>query len=424
MVVLVRLREPAIRDAKDVKDILPRQGAGMEPEIAKEIVLRKGAGTMFVIDGWDELPDTSRGHEVILRLISKKILPESAVVVTSRPTSSASLHGLVSTRIEILGFSPRELRKYLTDCLDGSISDTENLIKKIKANPVVAGSCFLPLNASILVHLYICTGDLPSTQSGIFSSLIKHCILRHYKERTDSGISNLKSLDDLPEIAQAPLKHLCKIAYEGVMEDKVIFNLEKDCDTLGLLQGVECYSADRTEYYYNFLHLSIQEHLAARHIGLQLNHSQQIEKFNKLFGEPRFTATFQHYAAVTRLQVPGIEEILNKITIQLLKAELKREDKANFLSLLNCLYEAQDSSLCELVVGYLGPKMHPFAKVFFSEHGSKLNFCSTTLSPADCLSIGYFLKYAYSFDVDLSYCDMKDDGCIMLFIQKLKIPTI
>jgi hypothetical protein len=419
MVVLVRLREPAICDAEDIKDILPRQGAGMEPEIAKEIVAKNGAGIMFVIDGWDELPETSRGHKVILRLISKEILPQSMVVITSRPTSSASLHRLVSTRIEILGFTPTELRKYLTDCLEGSITDVENLIKKIKANPIVAGSCYLPLNASILVHLYICTGDLPTTQTGIFSSLIKHCILRHYKERTSSGITSLKSLndDDLPEIAQAPFKHLCKIAYEGLMEDKVIFKLERDSHTLGLLQGVECYSADGTEYYYNFLHLSIQEHLAARYIGLQLNHSQQIQKFNELFGKPRFTATFQHYAAITRLEVPGIEEILRKITNPLLKAELASQDKVNFLSLLNCLYEVQNPSLCELVVGYIGPNMHPFAKMFLQDVGQKVNLRGTTLSPADCLSVGYFLKSAYNFDVDLSHCRFKDDGCAMLFAQ-------
>ena len=420
MVVLVRVREPAIRDAKDIKDILPCQGAGMEPEIAKEIVARKGAGIMFVIDGWDELPETSSGHKVILRLISKEVLPDSTIVVTSRPTSSANLHGLVSTRIEILGFTPRELRKYLTDCLDGSISDVEDLMKKIKANPIVAGSCYLPLNASILVHLYICTGDLPTTQSGIFSSLVKHCILRHYKERTDSGISSLRSLDDvdLPEIAKIPFKHLCEIAYEGVMKDKVIFKMERDTDTLGLLQGVECYSADGTEYYYNFLHLSIQEHLAARYIGLHLDHSRQIAKFNELFGQPRFTATFQHYAAVTRLQVPGIEEILRKITNQILKAQPESQDRASFLSLLNCLYEAQESSLCELIVGYLGPKMNPLAKMFVPELRSKVNLCNTTLSPADCLSIGYFLKYAYSFDVDLSHCRIKDDGCVVLFSPK------
>ena len=418
MVVLVRLREPAIREAEDIKDILPRQGAGMEPEIAKEIVARKGAGIMFVIDGWDELPETSRGYKVILSLIRKEILPESINVVTSRPTSSASLHRLVSTRIEILGFTPRELRKYLTDCLDGSISDVEDLIRKIKANPIVAGSCYLPLNASILVHLYMCTGDLPTTQSGIFSSLIKNCILRHYTERTDCGISSLKSLDDLPEIAQTPFKHLCKIAYEGVMKDKVIFQLERDFDTLGLLQGVECYSADGTEYYYNFLHLSIQEHLAARHIGTQLGYSQQIQKFNQLFGQPRFTATFQHYAAVTRLQVPGIEEILSKITNQILKAEPQSEDKANFLSLLNCLYEAQDSTLCELIVDYLGPKMNMLAKMFVPESGSKVNLHNTTLSPADCLSIGYFLKYAFSFDVDLSHCSINDDGCMVLLVPE------
>ena len=50
-------------------------------------------------------------------------------------------------------------------------------------------------------------------------------------------------------------------------------------------------------------------------------------------------ATFQHYAAITltRLEVPRIEEILRKITGQLLKTELILKTRPN-LSLLYILY--------------------------------------------------------------------------------------
>ena len=70
-------------------------------------------------------------------------------------------------------------------------------------------------------------------------------------------------------------------------------------------------------------------------------------------------------------------------------------------SLLNCLYEAQGPSLCECVARQL-------------RRG--LNLGGTTLTPSDCLCIGYFLAHvckmaAGEFEVNLSSCSIGDLGC-------------
>ena len=80
---------------------------------------------------------------------------------------------------------------------------------------------------------------------------------------------------------------------------------------------------------------------------------------------------------------------------------IRREGQALMASLLNCLYEAQDPSLCESVAQQL-------------RHGLVLSY--TTLTPSDCLCIGYFLAHvckmaAGEFEVDLGSCSIGDQGC-------------
>ena len=77
------------------------------------------------------------------------------------------------------------------------------------------------------------------------------------------------------------------------------------------------------------------------------------------------------------------------------------KNKVHMLSLLCCLYEARDPSLCESVAQQL-------------EH--KLTLIITTLTPSDCLCIGYFLAHVCKmavgeFKVHLGGCSIGDQGC-------------
>ena len=403
LVILVRLREPSIHNARKIKEILPR--VGKEDEIANEIETRGGNGVLFILDGWDELPKDVPGYDIIYRIIIREILPESAIVITSRPTSSAKLHitNLISTRIEILGFSPGELHDYFTKQLDCNTSNADTLMQKISANPIVAATCTLPLNASVLVYIFKQHGDLPTTEYGIVEALIRNCILRQLTER-DCVQHNItiKSLTDLPFIVQNQFSKLCEIAYNGVMEDSVIFELPEGFNTLGLLQGVQCYTSYGIEYFYSFLHLSIQELLAAQHIANAFEPAEQVAKFSELFGQARFSSTFRYYSAITKLATPGIHKIVLDVLKKCAVDTPSSEDRAHLLSLLNCLYEAQEPSLYKFLADNLGPK---------------LNLMEISLSSADCLSINCFLKYATNIEANLEYCSISAEDCKRLFSQ-------
>ena len=355
LVLLVRLRDPTVQNARSIVDLLPCRDETMAQDVAKLMRENDGNNVLFVLDGWDEIPQVSPGNALILSLIDRTQLHKSSIIITSRPTSSANLHPLIYSRVEILGFTRDELRRYFSDCLQGSIEAVETLLKKISGNPAVEGSCYLPMNASVIVHLFKCEESLVhfSTQYSIFSALIRNLIVRHLRKNgLHEKIPSLKSLDELPELIHGPFKDLCELAYNGVVDDKVTFDVtfNSSFNTLGLLQGVESFAGCGISHSYNFLHLSIQELLAAFHIATQFKPSKQTSQFKKLLNQARFNAVFGFYAAKTKLQTPGINDVVMKIVGKCTVEDRKHEDKVQLVSLFRCLFEAQDPSLCQLVV--------------------------------------------------------------------------
>ena len=428
LVILVRLREQAVHTANDIPDLMPRRDKSHQ--VSGELTASRGKGILFILDGWDELPTGVPGRSVIIELLHS---PSFDVIITSRPTSSMSLYALkvLHTRIEILGFTKNELRRYFASCLDNDVTQIEILQQSIRKNPVVAGTCYLPLNASILVHLFkYFDHELPETQFKIFDALVRNCIFRHMKKCAKSEISGIKSIDYLPPVIKDQFAKICEVAYEGVMKDVIIFDpeewqLDSNFNTLGLLQGVESLIDAGTSHSYNFLHLSIQELLAAIHMATRLEPNEQTRQFEQLFGRPRFAAVFQFYAAKTKLKTPGIQKVVVKAVKKYLAdpeiVELTPEDTTHMqdyttaqnpsvskhvepqpliLSILHCLYEAQDSALCQLVV---------------QQFKGELSLRNISLNPADCLAVGYFLTHCKQFQVYLGGCSVGDEGCKTLF---------
>ena len=413
-VILVRLRDPAVQSARSIADLFPSNddSTAVAQQALEKMNTNNFRNVLFILDGWDELPSSLRKSSIFLDLIKpdlgqNKALQESSVIVTSRPIASSDLHALVSLRIEILGFTPDELQSYFSDCLNRDVEAVKCLMEKIEENPAVAGMCRLPLNASILVHLYKeqHKKSLPASQYGIFSLLICTCVSRHLKERTQYNTITFESLDQIlaETVTEKQFKFLCELAYKGIMDDKIVFSsLSSDIDTLSLLQGVESFiKHEKTSMSYNFIHLSIQEVLAALHMAESLTKSEQVAKFNELFDKPRFIAVFQFYAAITKLKTPGIRDIINQVGKRCDVVNPDDEAKTLLRSLFHCLNEAQDQSLCNDIIKHL-------------RYG--LDLGHMTLSPADCWSIGYFLSSVCmssvgEFQVNLHNCSIDDQGC-------------
>ena len=425
IVILVQLRDPVVQSAQSMADLIPCPDIESAQQVVSAIKANLGRGVLWVMDGWDELPSHLRERSLLRDMITPSLhspITQSSVIVTSRPISSGELSELVSSRIEVLGFTWEEQRQYFTECLKGDIKAVDTLMERLSENPAIEGSCYLPLNASIVAHLYLSDGSLPRTVHGIFSSLVQHYLSHYLCERLGKTQqqAQLTSLDSLPQELQASFKQLCKLAFTGILLNKVTFSQSdltaiKDsavvCE-VGLLQATPSIFSDGRTVYYNFIHLSIQEMLSAVYIS-HMPASKQISTFDSLFGESRFSAVFQFYSAITKLRAsrPFLSKLPHKLcpvptgVLDLLRKIIqKQRTKPLLVSLLHCLYEAQDPSLCQFVAEQLG-------YVF--------DLYNTSLTPVDSLAIGYFLSSvslttsklnAKELTVDLENCDLGDAG--------------
>ena len=442
VVILVQLRDPKVQNAQAIADLLPCENRTMAEQAAAEIMAVKGRSVLWILDGFDELPSHVQKEFIISRLINPRLhqensLSKTAVIVTSRPISSGDLCPLVSSRIEVLGFTSEEQRLFFTEWLNNDTKAVETLLERLSSNPAMEGSCYLPLNASIVAHLYLTDGSLPSTIYGIFSSLVQHCLSRflHERQGLPQKLASFESLDGLPDDLRSFFEQLCKLAFIGTRDNKVTFSSsdiktlgcsDKICE-LGLLQAVPSIVSHGRSVYHNFLHLSIQEMLAAVHIS-QIPASEQISTFDSMFNEARFSAVLQFYAAITKLRtsrplfslVPRFLCPVPASIYDLVRKIIRKDSKALLVSLLNCLYEAQDTALCKYVGEQLRGKVPFLDKLLDS--GWELILNNMSLLPQDCLSIGYFLasiavNYKRKFQVETGYCTLGDTGIKILMLS-------
>ena len=427
VVILVQLRDPAVQSAKCITDLLPCRNREMAEEVARVITASDGRGILWVLDGLDELPTNLREKSFLRDIIippAESPISLSSVIVTSRPISSGDLCESVSSRIEVLGFTKEEQRQYFTECLKGDTKAVDTLMGRLSENPGIDGSCYLPLNASIVAHLYLSDGSVPNTVYGMFSSFVQHFLSRYLCERLGKTReeARLQSLDNLPSELRGPFNELCEVAFKGTSENKVTFS-ESDLKAVkhsavirevGLLQSTPSIISNGKVVYYNFAHLSVQEVLTSVYIS-RLPASKQISTFDRLFGDSRFGPVLQYYAAITKLRTS--RPLLSKLPswlcpvpagmLDLVRRIIKKGQKYAgckplLVSLLHCLYEAQDPSLCQFVAEQLG---------------GCLDLCHTSLTPVDCLVIGYFLSSvalttsdSKVFKVDLIICSLGDAG--------------
>ena len=82
----------------------------------------------------------------------------------------------------------------------------------------------------------------------------------------------------MPQPVYNDFKELCFLAYEGLVNDKLIFHdLSQEFNHLGFMASVPDLMLYQQAAYYshNFLHLSVQEFLAAYHISLRSSQDQE-----------------------------------------------------------------------------------------------------------------------------------------------------
>ena len=448
LVVLVHLRHPAVHSAGfdfTLHQFLLLASDGEEgiDDIVTNVdqCIKDGLEFLLILDGWDEGPACLRAppdpkhptDNSYLGKLLRSVSSNTTILITSRPDSSVDLHKRPNVkRVEILGFTKESIHEYFREALSTQLSSTilEDECRKIKYhlanNPAIESSCYIPLNAAILTLLYLQRDrTLPTTHFGMFRELLLYFIAREVNTRQPKRtLGTISSLDDLPRDLKKQLKHISILAYKGVINNKIVFTqdelpsvlprsswdmihnflsqilptvatpAQQDLPAMGVLQRVQWAGTSSKTILYNFVHLSIQEMLAAYRIS-QMGRDEQVRVFQTLLREPRFTAVLQFYAGFTKLTNRGVRNIITGSDFSF----YEWSSQHSLLNYIRCFYEAQIDN----------QSLYP---EIFNRLDGFLGMSRVTLSPLDCMSVGYFLalvcRNSRKLRMDLYRCDIND----------------
>ena len=418
LVVLLRLRDKSVRAARNISDLFRYHDHQIQQAAVEEIQRTGGKGMLLLFEGYDELPEELRTESsVFLDVITGRELPEATVLVTSRPWASEFLHSgykeQISQHIEILGFTKDNIQSYLESTIPDDPSLLADLKKYISCYPHINSMMYIPLNSAIVVEVYRNSRKddtlVPKTMTELYSSLVRSLLLRklldhpvHSKKRR----WRVRSFSDLPRDVHQQLCELGRIAYEGILHDQqVIFSdLPEDLETLGLMQCTpELYADEGAAVSYNFLHLTVQEYLAAFHLSQQPV-EKQIEHFRE-YKQQRLRSDKHHFLMVLRF-VCGINkftgyssEVLNTLCVKESSDDSCVRHEVTFNS-LHWLFEAQDNDIIADLLESFDIHLDEFI---------------STVTPFDCFVLGYCVSHSNcTWKIDLSHCHIGDEGMEML----------
>ena len=329
LVLLLHLRESAIYKAKAIDDLFYHEDSDLQRDVVKFVKERSGDGVLIIFDGFDELSSYERSEEsLFLHIIEGKVLPKCATVVISRPYASKSLLNLsIHRHIEILGFNIEQIKS----CIEQKVKDqvkAKELCIELKDRLDIASICQIPLNCSIMLYVYEQEGySLPRTLTGLYDLFILHSLKRFIRRtKNNRAADRLSYLNRLPAPSKDHFNSLCNLAFKGLEEDKLVFKgdeveeyfpdnyqeLDVDLPVLDLMTSAKSYSSRGAQDTYSFLHLTIQEFLAAYWVAQNFTDAQKVHFFQQHIWNTRFRMVLLFLSGLTELKFPDAQSIFSK----------------------------------------------------------------------------------------------------------------
>ena len=413
LVVLLKMRDRSIQEATMLSDLFKHPDPELQAAVCKDVIKTNGKSTFILLEGYDELPPELQEKSIFSALIEGKELPNATILVTSRTSSSDIVYEKCKTtkfqHIEVVGFTGEQIESYIKNAVaDEQV--LEAFRHYLKKYPHIHGLMYIPLNCGIVLDVFISRSgneEPPTTQTELYTVLIKTILCRYLSSHPEHGKKKwrLSGFTDLPQDVHLIFLHLCKIAYEGIVSNHLIFtDIPTGQETLGLMQSVpELYESKATSAVsHNFLHLTLQEYLAAVHISTFSQHAF-VRALEGMFGKKHLTVVLRFLAGLTKLApqkgsfISRARAIFKKSPVQCVQS-LQR-DTLGFIDTMHWLFEAQDEELLSQVLG---------------QNIQDRNLSSLFLSPFDCYVLGYLLVNCQcKWKLNLKSCFITEEGMSM-----------
>ncbi|XP_056615783.1 NACHT, LRR and PYD domains-containing protein 3-like [Triplophysa dalaica] len=284
------------------------------PEIKKlekttVIKLTEKYNVVFIFDGLDEsrlnldfecrklsVEERSSVDEMIINLIRGDLLPASLIWITSRPAAANQIPSkFVGLFTEVRGFTDQQKEEYFRKRIKDK-SQADEMIKHIKRSRSLYIMCHIPvfcwITASVLHDILIQNHeeniDTTLTEMYIHFLLIQ---INMKNQKYDKRI--LRDRRKHLESNKTTVLKLAKLAFEQLKKENIIFyeedlkecdiDVSKDSDYTGMIAEIFKKESVLHEIkVFSFIHLSVQEFLAALHIFIcyMTNNMKDLEFFN------------------------------------------------------------------------------------------------------------------------------------------------
>ena len=419
LVIFVPLCMEKITLSESLNDLLSHSCPEFGDTVDKH--LGDGESCLFILDGWDELPDLQcKKRSIFHDLISGKCLPSASVILTSCSAAFPDKTKMpcIDRFVTLQGFSKQDFGGYVkSKCV--STEQSTLLLQRLNDNPVLDNVCTNPLNCVIICDLWKTGKCIPLKVTEMYTMIILNIVNREI-ERSFPRYDVVASLETLPDDLQPLMHKLYKLAFTGLKQNRTMFTRDEIEDifastssdlpfvfqSLGLLQSTLSFTTVDYSVSFHFNNLTFQQYLAARYL-LTMGEPEQIAASHSYFKVPRFQKVWQFYFGLhSQRAIP--EGVISKC----LKSNVSVD---NFkLHLCCCAYEADNEVLSGIVAAKLKGK--------FGTYGN--------LSAYDCLAVGHVMsRTLVSLKILLKYCHCGDRGIeeIVRFLscgQTLKVDKL
>ena len=332
LVILVYLRDPRVHTMTSVKELLQLYATEkVAAEVEEYLKEFGGENVAFVFDGFDEFP-ASQENSIVTDIISNKYgrkFSKSIVVITSRPTATLLLHKEVDRRIEILGFAAEERDKLISLSVSQFPDRRTELKKYFEKNVIISSLCYIPLNLAIVLYLFH-QGSLPETLTEMNESFVIHTVYRHLKKTISPLTGCIDHLIDMPKNVYQILHKLSRLAFERLYRNQIVFtykDLKHVCPEVyqvpeavngfSLLQAVEHHPQKGVGITtsFNFLHLTMQEYLAAYYVST-LPEERQLELLQATFWDGHFNFMWIMYVGIVGVKSGAFASFVRMINTE------------------------------------------------------------------------------------------------------------
>ncbi len=361
LVVLLRLRDKNVQEAVELVDLFQCENIDASKNVVTNTIIQNhhGQGILFILEGLDELPPSLRQKDsIFMKLITGDLLSSCTVLVTTRPWAACDLPATqcssrIDQFIEILGFSSEEIQEYIDLMIkDGAPPE---LREYIDSNPRISSAMYNPLHARIVVEVYRECHDesnsiFPNTTTELYTAYSQVLIIRYLHDKPESDWSG--ELSELPSSLQVHFDKLCQIAYNGITKEKqqLVFFKEDIADastTLGFMNSVhplyKSIMKRNSSPSYNFLHLTLQEFLAAFYVWKNKTLHEQLILFETKASDGSYKMILLFLAGLTKLNDPWTQCVLPTPYVYYEKGSSKAERMCRFSSdQILWIYESQN----------------------------------------------------------------------------------